>query len=437
MTIETTSKINKENQKTLHFSIEGEWFTWMLRHLWVEGNEVKAIRVWQAAFPHVSSVKHLKTVFLDVVTGKTKFKGMNSFELVKDGTKYWSTSAGDVPNKQFPLLQSWEDVILLKRAKLYLAEIDLRNFRINRRYGETHEDVNYHSIKWLDAADENNVENGLRKKVNEFYTSLRNISIMTMQDLSFELIPDESEKLDTKVFYGITSGFRKEGNTGIDDGLRTFYQIMKVITPWKVYFEKKYGWDMVGVDEKYLRDICGCSDKKLEYYDRKNSGKIEDDISTRLQEYIPSSDEINNKIGQIIPGLTLDSYISGMLKESKREGVVAENVLKTEWNSGYINPSGEFFGCSDISHVNFSVEICKMLAVEGIDEKDFDAQIYLDKKGWVKVSVNRFYWDESIELTQFQKETIYDYVQAKKIDKTAFNRIGHDMTYTEAFKEVI
>jgi hypothetical protein len=27
--------------------MEGKWLTWMLRHLWVEGNEVKAVKLYE------------------------------------------------------------------------------------------------------------------------------------------------------------------------------------------------------------------------------------------------------------------------------------------------------------------------------------------------------------------------------------------------------
>ena len=427
---------NKTNKiQRVHFTIEGEWFSWMLRHLWVEGNEIKAIQMWNASFPDYSSVEYLKGFFLDVVSGKRKFIGENTFQLVKDGTKFWSTTAGDKPNKSFPLLQSWEDVILLKRVKLYLSEIDLRTFRMNRRYGETHEDVGFNTLKWLQAADENNVENDLRNKVNKYYTSLRNISMMIGADLTFELIPDGSEKLNDKTFYQHGNGFKEVGDTGIDNGLKIFYQIMKIITPWKVYFEKKYGYDMLFVNEEYLREICGCSTNKLAFYGRNNASVSEDNIQVRLQEFIPNSIEMNDRIGKIIPGLTLDNYIKGMLKESHREGVIAENVEKTDWTSGYINKDGEFFGCSDINHINFSKEICDILKVEGCDNEKFDAQIYLDKQGWVKISVNRFNWHPDMALTQAQKDTIYDYMQAKKITKTRFNYHGMEMTYEEAFRE--
>ena len=405
--------------KTLHFSIEGEWFTWLLRHLWVEGNEIKAIRMWEASFPEYTTVEYLKRFFIDIVSGRKKFIGQNSFTLVKDDVKYWSTTAGAKPNKAFPLLDSFEDVILLKRAKMYLVEIDLRAFRLNRRYGETHKDVDNNSLKWLSAAQENKVENDLRNKANEYYTSIRNLSRMFGNDLTFELIPDKTERLDTKAFYSKGRGFKETGDTGIVEGSNLFYEIMKTITPFKTYFEKKYGYDMLFISEERIREICGCSSEKVKYYNRMKD--------------IPTEEEINNRIQSIIPGLDLDKYIKQSIKESHREKIEIEDVKTTEYTSGYIDKEGNFYGCADIDHRNFSNDLCKLLDVSGCDKEEFDAQIYLDKLGYIKVSVNRFYWDQNIELSQAQKDTIYDYVKAKNIIKTQFNTFGAHITYEEAF----
>ena len=57
--------MSKKNYETLHFTIEGAWFTWFLRHLWTEGNETKAVNTWAAAFPSLASSKHLRGLFID------------------------------------------------------------------------------------------------------------------------------------------------------------------------------------------------------------------------------------------------------------------------------------------------------------------------------------------------------------------------------------
>ena len=424
----------KENKvEYVHFKLEGIYFTWLLRHLWVEGNEIKAVKMWSAAFPEYTTVKHIKELFLSVVNGKMKFVGTNNFDLVKEGTKYWTERDG-TPNRGFPLLQSWEDVILLKRAKLYLAEINLRNFRLNRRYGHTQEEVHNHAFNWLSAAEENNVENGLREKVNEYYTSIRNLSMLFGGDLSLELLPEKTEELNTKAYNFKGSGFKQTGDTGINNGVKLFMQIMKTITPWQIYFKKKYGYDMLFVNEDDIREMCGCSTEKVKRYFKLKDIPSEEEILDRIEASIPSTDEINSRISSIIPGLNLDGYIKGMLKESNRKEIVPENVVKTTWQSGYINPQGEFFGCSDINHINFSEDICKMLNVKKEGDK-LDAQVYLDEQGWIKISVNRFNWDPNTVPTQTQKDTIFDYMKVKGIKKTTFDWTRTEKTFEEAFGE--
>lgn len=113
--------------RKLHFTITGSYLTWLLRHLWIEGNETKAVNVWVAAFPSLASPKIIKNQFLDVVSGRKKFVGDNSYELVDDGRKYWDPEDEDGEGStSFPLLQSWEDVILLKKVKFYFSEMNLR-----------------------------------------------------------------------------------------------------------------------------------------------------------------------------------------------------------------------------------------------------------------------------------------------------------------------
>lgn len=410
-------KTEIKTSEIVHFSIEGEWFTWLLRHLWIEGNEAKALRTWEAAFPNLMAIKHLKGVFIDIVSGKTKLVGQNSFNLKEDGTKYWSTTAGDEPNKSFPLLQSWEDVILLKRAKLYLSEIELRDFRLNRRFGETYESVNCNVKDWGYAADENNIENTLRNKVNEYWTTIRNLSITLELNLSLPLIPDKAEKLNTKTYFVPGQGRKQQGSTGIDEGLQMFQEVMGTIKPWDFYFKKKYGVDMLFIKEEQIRRICGVGIKKLQFY-----------REDRAEEQVKKAQSVTQSI---IPGLDLDKYIKGVVSESKRESIESEDVKRTEWTSGYIDKNGYFFGCADINHVNFSGDLCKSLKVDLKENKD--AQIYLDKQGWIKVSVNRFYWDSNITPNKPQINTIFDYVSAKNISKTIYNKFNKPETFTEAF----
>ena len=81
---------NKEGYETLHFTIEGKWFTWWLRHLWIEGNHVKALKTWGAAFPNLMTKRRIENYFIPIVSGKKMLVGSNTFEMVDDGRKHWS-----------------------------------------------------------------------------------------------------------------------------------------------------------------------------------------------------------------------------------------------------------------------------------------------------------------------------------------------------------
>jgi len=72
--------------------------------------------------------------------------------------------------------------------------------------------------------------------------------------------------------------------------------------------------------------------------------------------------------------------------------------------------------------------------IKNTDAKKGDCQRVLEDKGWVTVSRNRFYWGDIISIKQSQIDAIWDYCQAKKIDKTIFNKIGKEMTFSEAFE---
>lgn len=51
VTAELTAPLEVTQTIMTPFNIQGSWLTWMLRHLWVEGNEVKAIKIWCVSFP--------------------------------------------------------------------------------------------------------------------------------------------------------------------------------------------------------------------------------------------------------------------------------------------------------------------------------------------------------------------------------------------------
>lgn len=424
--------------KTLHFTIEGEWLTWFLRHLWIEGNEIKAIHTWKASFPQISSPEHIATYFLDVVSGRKKFVGENEFELVKDGSKYWSKVQGGKADKNFPLIDSWEDVIMLKRGRLFLAELNLREHRLRRDYGDTLATNDYNSIKWSNAVEENHIENGMRRTASELWTQVRQISAISGLDATLPELPESADLLTVK------KKPRKVNYTeDTNNGKKVYAHIQSILLPIRDHFKKKYKADVFHYRDEEIRELCNLPERSVQpdvdehpSYDMETARRA----TTALMTYNPAQ--------SIIPGMKMDveSYIKNMTKDADRDTILAEMVDVTTWQSGYIDREGLFYGCSDIGHKDFSRRLCAQLGflTEKSDspswlkakrgDKTPDPEIVLDQKGWVRISVNRFYWDANIKLTKSQLITIKDYMAAKKLTQAVFNGIT-PVTFEEGTKD--
>jgi len=133
-----------------------------------------------------------------------------------------------------------------------------------------------------------------------------------------------------------------------------------------------------------------------------------------------------------IPFVSIDRYVAQQIENSKREKIEPEDIKTTTWTSGYIDKDGLFYGCPDLDHVNYAVELCKYLNVDSDD----DCQNVLDKKGYVKISLSRFYWERKYKPTQAQKDAIWDYMQNKGMKVAEFEtKFGNRVTFEEAFAE--
>jgi hypothetical protein len=148
-------------------------------------------------------------------------------------------------------------------------------------------------------------------------------------------------------------------------------------------------------------------------------------------------------------GITLDSYVKGIMEESKRKSIQSENIKTTKYNSGYIDLEGHFYGCGDIQHISFSEDLCEHFKIKQvISKKSFggeepDAQKTLDKLGWIKVSCRRFWWDKYVnknmderKITQAQKDAIWDYMEGHKMRTAEFeHQYGKQLTFKDAFED--
>jgi hypothetical protein len=473
MTTKTETK-----HEIVHFDVEGRWFMWFLRHLWVEGNELKAVKTWQASFPQLSTVKDMKKHFIGIVSGRKKFTGWASkgMNIEKDNQKFWDADQSGEGNPSFPLLDSWEDVLLLKKTKLFIAELQLRDFRMNRQHPSTHEGCHYNSLEWVRAVEENKLENNLRKPVNQYLTEIRNIVLQfDFANADLELLPMKEIPLQTGPTF-----IDKKNKKSLNLCQEAYDEIMGQLLPIKKYFEEKYGKRGIFVfSERDVEEICRLNvdlinrlveedepetaeqKKKREddeyyeagkrayiakqnpdYKEMRKAGvsdaviakKAADDYVKRMSlmsvsDYVPSTSTINPF------GIDVDKFVSNMIEDGHRDRLQPDDPKATKRDSGYIDRDGKFYSCCDIDHANFSKEICEGFHLKKGNLED--AQQILDELGWIKVSMKRFHWHDDIKPTDGQKSAMFDFMAGKGMEKAAFNTcFNNDLkTIGEAFKE--
>jgi hypothetical protein len=411
--------------------MEGKWLTWMLRHLWVEGSEVKALKLWLDAFPEHATIDSLNEYFIPIVSGKKKFTGSaapDGFGIAEDHQKYWDADQSGKGNPSFPLLDGWQDVVLVKKTRMFLAEMHLRAFRLNRAYPSTREGCGNNSVKWAVAVEENKAENPIRNGINRYWMDIRNLSRQFAQDLAIELLPTD----DIPLKEGPT--FRnKKGIKSITQCLSTYEQIRAYLSPVKKYFNKKYGKDKIFLySDTELQGLCGIEEGDERYASKVVSNEAA--MSAMYQHWSTNTAKVLAGVLNPTGVLDVENYVASMIKDGNRESIDAEDAHSTEWQSGYIDPEGRFYGCSDLNHNSFSVSLCEKFGIrQKAKPEDFDAQIALDKAGWVKVSLNRFFWTG--KPTEEQKVTIHDYMGGKGLVKALFNTsLGE---YAKTFQEAM
>jgi len=404
----------------LHFDVEGVWFTWMLRHLWVEGSETKAVRMWKAAFPGLSTAENIKTIFLQLVSGQKKFTGWGSgegFGWEDDGTKFWSPQARGEPSTSFPLLQSWEDVILLKRVNLFVSELELRSFRYYRRSPQKYEDAGFNSITWMQGAEENKAENSLLTKAGALWSEVMNLGMELHLDFDAFALPLDMKGWSTISYKGIPSRIVQ-----MDVGTRLYQNIIELLDPIRDYFKSKYGTTMFYVDDDWIREfVCNISSYEEDAIMREGM------TSRRREEIIETAQRMSGSSS--LSELSVDKFIQQRMAQTGKPQ--EEDPFTTEWNSGYIDRQGKFYGCPDLDHVGFAGDVVEHLGIQyKAKKKARDLQYVLDDKGWVKVSALRFYYEK--RPTRKQRDAIGLFMTGKGMTEALFNKqFGKGVSFEE------
>ena len=352
---------------------------------------------------------------------------IKGFGFEDDNVKYWDPDQSGKQNKSFPLIDSWEDVILYKKIKLYISELELRWFKINRRQPSTISECS-NTLNWQIATQENKIENSIRTEVNNYWTEIRNLTIQSGLDVTLEMLPTDETPLQT----GPTATNKNDRET-VNQCQIAYNNIIKTINPIQEYFNKKYNMSIFC--ESTIKKICEIPDfvERIIEDDERQENKT-------LRAFVialPMIDSATLALNMYGVSINTDTFINNMLEDCHRNRLEPEDPETTKWTSGYIDREGTLYTCADLDHVSFSKDICKHFNFKIKKDDDKDAQIVLDKKGWVKISMCRFFWDESKKLSDKQKSTIFSYMSGKKMEKALFNTVipSYAKTLAEEFNQ--
>lgn len=91
------------------------------------------------------------------------------------------------------------------------------------------------------------------------------------------------------------------------------------------------------------------------------------------------------------------------------DDIFPEDILECIWNSGWLSPNGELYGCPDYDHINFSDRLVKYLNLSGTNSDRI-----LETNGYIKFSCGRWlYMEKDFTPTIAQLETILKWNKEK------------------------
>lgn len=97
-----------------------------------------------------------------------------------------------------------------------------------------------------------------------------------------------------------------------------------------------------------------------------------------------------------------------------RYDIFPEQILQTIWNSGWLSPNGEFYGCSDLSHIEFTEDLYNKVK-DNLEDSTYSVlggyDGCLEKNGWVKFSCGR--WLYTKKPTKKQLEVILEWAEER------------------------
>lgn len=100
--------------------------------------------------------------------------------------------------------------------------------------------------------------------------------------------------------------------------------------------------------------------------------------------------------------------------EARGDRIFSEDIMNCIWNSGWLSPSGEFYGCPDLGHIEFTKRLVKHLGIDNVHD-NCDRTLELD--GWIKFSSGRWlYMEEDFKPSKAQLQVIFRWAHEKADD---------------------
>lgn len=393
------------NSGIVHMDISGKWLTDHLRNLWSEGSEAAAIRIWNASFNAYATTEALNGVFLEVVSGKKQFKGWASD---KGGIKLVKDNATHGHNGRCVLFTSFDDVLRLKKIHLYLEEKSLSSMRMNRHKMEAYAEYNGEPVEYNETA--------LVKKYNSFYNDITFIA------KSIGLNPVEVTNTTNMFLKGI-------------NGVEEYQEFEEFYTLEQTYFFTKYKDKMLYESSGSYSHVFGA--REPEEFTSATSASIQASYESVV------SNRVNNFFGYDLDMQEVKKNKAKGKKKKKVKGEEVEDLNDPDFTSGYIDLQGNFYGCPDLTHINYAehiIEKFELKPVEGVTEEYCSytsmKDSIIDDNGWVKVSVRRYLWDyNSHILTAKQTQTIAKLMKAWGQEIATFSTHWHSATSLEVALE--